>query len=845
MGNFFAGTTETDTRDGSWDVPEVPTSMAHVTTMGDIGSRQDPIVPTTQASVRVEAQRPDDDNMHPDTLPFSFRTEIERNQIDNNHDEPMIQDNTDQHQDPSNTNEIHARLVALTDKALSDDNITVNDLMYILNNRAHLNTMAELDLITPEGAAAVERIFASFMSSLTSNGTDLRGLHDNHGLTPPRVPTPLPLTEERSALATNAAAPMNLMDVPPLIDLTPSRSTTARSTNVLSLNAARNGTLPQTNGSRVDLRSRLSTGATTTRTAHTGQHANVRTAGAAGPRSTARSTSVRPTPSSTLRDSRVRAQPHARLSPSACMTAAHGAQRMASSSTALPLPVPSMNYAGVPAQTDLVAAPQPLFYVDPLPPHGAAQLPMQLYDTLALKPWTEVHHRVWPLTDLAGTALGKQVKNMPTLVSGMLRTLAKDPTQYITQRTSLIETFSRSYINAVYLQHGDGTVVCTSEFIIQGGLQSADDTLDTALALAPEASSASSQLTRIITLLNTRGRNFESRVYVFVEECDRAFIFSNMRMTERLKVKEVTPNAVETPLQFLDRIEALALTRNLSDQDVCDMIHRVLKERAVDLLRNGSAVDWESTDAIRDYLRKHVDSESTFAEFAKRVAKPRAAPSGGADTLVAEGEEEMHVLQTRNENTSVDGWVLPSQLETTMERMTQAMNRLAMPAPGAPPPLAPPTQTHTNAINKLTAAIARLEQRASEAQHTPSGETLVTAGPRPKLDLERIYPVLFPSAAVPVKDKLVGGKGWTGDTPPCAACLVHKPMVTNWITYQEHMELAKDNPALIDATTGRPKLPPGQAFVHNPARCATLHKLVREHVQKNPSDAWMVLDAIA
>ena len=57
MGNFFAGTTETDTRDGSWDVPEVPTSMAHVTTMGDTGSRLDPVVPTTQASERVELPR--------------------------------------------------------------------------------------------------------------------------------------------------------------------------------------------------------------------------------------------------------------------------------------------------------------------------------------------------------------------------------------------------------------------------------------------------------------------------------------------------------------------------------------------------------------------------------------------------------------------------------------------------------------------------------------------------------------------------------------------------------------------------------------------------------------------
>ena len=83
-----------------------------------------------------------------------------------------------------------------------------------------------------------------------------------------------------------------------------------------------------------------------------------------------------------------------------------------------------------------VLAPEPDFYFDPNPPPGAVRLPRHLNDSLALSSWANLYNTVWPRTPQAGIALGKSIKSLPTMLSGLIRTIAMDPTQFTTQRTT-------------------------------------------------------------------------------------------------------------------------------------------------------------------------------------------------------------------------------------------------------------------------------------------------------------------------------------------------------------------------------------------------------------------------
>ena len=123
-------------------------------------------------------------------------------------------------------------------------------------------------------------------------------------------------------------------------------------------------------------------------------------------------------------------------------------------------------------------------------------------------------------------------------------------------------------------------------------------------------------------------------------------------------------------------------------------------------------------------------------------------------------------------------------------------------------------------------------------KRTRDDETFATGKmARPRLDIARIYPILYPGAAVPDARQLVGGAGWP--SPNCAACVKARPQTTEWLDFRKLEDQATRDPSLL-GTNGRLKLRPDQGFTHNPAKCVHLHRHVEERVQATPGDAWML-----
>ena len=526
--------------------------------------------------------------------------------------------------------------------------------------------------------------------------------------------------------------------------------------------------------------------------------------------------------------------------------------------------------------------PPPTFYFSPVQ-SVAGTAPTATINQLQLEPWPNTLRTLWPSTPQAGAALAKRLKMLPTMVSGIMRDILIDGPQYELQRTALIVHLCAPYVHAIWVQQA-GSAISIDAFLVSSAHAVSFDVLETAWALVSSSSANTSTagLGKVFTSLKKSTESHAARFTIFFSDLDVHFIFSNLRMTERQKAKEIEPTSTETPLEFLDRLETMAVTRNIGEVDVCDTVHKSLKKFARDLLRGGATIDWESTHAVRRFLTSHVDADLTFAEYGltskvasrSSVAARRAAAD--ADTLVIDEDDNFSVDARRStsDKTVINasayglgasqsedaanrianalssfGNCLESRLQSVSAAASQPLLPTAPPPPPVPTPstlvVAPPPPTATPDITTMFAKM--LQQMndkldsASNKREREGEDTLLTQRPmRPRLNIARIYPVLYPNAPLPDARQLVGGAGWP--TPNCAACAKARPQTTEWVDFRVMEQRAAADPSLL-GSNGRVRLRPEQGFTHNPTKCVHLHRHVAEHVQANPSDSWM-LDAV-
>ena len=133
---------------------------------------------------------------------------------------------------------------------------------------------------------------------------------------------------------------------------------------------------------------------------------------------------------------------------------------------------------------------------------------------------------------------------------------------------------------------------------------------------------------------------------------------------------------------------------------------------------------------------------------------------------------------------------------------------------------APPAPTRPAPAAAAPSAVRR--GAATGGAPAPAAQPVLAYGmPRQPLDLASVYPAIFPGSPIPPQGQLAGAG--------CVACAEDRSWITQWETYDQHPEWHGNGP------DGKPKIPKGIGWMHNPAKCNCLHKRVQLAVSRDPS----------
>ena len=490
--------------------------------------------------------------------------------------------------------------------------------------------------------------------------------------------------------------------------------------------------------------------------------------------------------------------------------------------------------------------PAPSFWRNPTPTRSTTwQIDDAALAGLSLAAWVDFVRKVWPRAPQAGVALGKQMKTVPDILAGIFRNIATDAPQYELRRNYILEVLARVFIHHLWASHDPSSPV-PDAYTIETAHNECLFKLELGLS-----DMGASTFERLVLPLRDAKREPGARLLAFVETCDGHYIFSAVRSTERQRFKSVLPGADDTPLSFLTRAETMATARHLGTEDVVDRVRTVLQQEAPMLTVHMGSVNWNDLPSIRNFLECHEYGKHSFAALTDgKGAGPRAARSARVqEAFPTEGEgAPVDVdVSTYNRTTTRSGSSIEAYMPDANMQQFAALLRAMQGAPAAPAApttavaQAPPPQlasSTTDIAREVARQVAAALGGVDRAKHFEA-----LAASRVLLDINRIYPVLYPGKPIPPTKGVVGGLGWTGGAVICAACEVERPNVRNWLEFSDVERRGASDPTLLDGN-GRPKLPPNSGWTHNAARCACLHRQVQKYVTEHPDCLWMITEPL-
>ena len=163
-----------------------------------------------------------------------------------------------------------------------------------------------------------------------------------------------------------------------------------------------------------------------------------------------------------------------------------------------------------------------------------------------------------------------------------------------------------------------------------------------------------------------------------------------------------------------------------------------------------------------------------------------------------------------------DGVVTAAEIRRRMVNLNLA--RVPLHRATAPAPRAAPTATAPSA--------ARRGAPVGGAPAPATQPVLAYGVQRQPLHLATVYPVIFPGSPIPPQGQLAGAE--------CAACAEDRNWITQWELYDQHPEWHGNG------SDGKPKIPKGVGWMHNPAKCNCLHKRVQLAVSRDPSLGYLL-----
>ena len=442
--------------------------------------------------------------------------------------------------------------------------------------------------------------------------------------------------------------------------------------------------------------------------------------------------------------------------------------------------------------------------------------------TVQLIVWATAVERLTPLSAAQCKLFNKRSGEALLKLTDLLKSSVMNLAMYPHQRTAILEMMARIFLAAIFTQLMDGVGLC--EAVLLEAHFAVHSQLDTSLRSAAQQAPT---LNRLLVAFNNASTSPERRLLTLIRSFDSVCLHHKAQDAVHGEFYGLAPQAGENPLVFFDRVCEQGGIRGFGERDMISLFNQVLRKCGEDMaglvdLLDSSDMPMIDVASLRNRLARLNSANRPF-----KIKGGRRGADGDDAMLTVEVVSDTHT-------NGLHGQAATAQSSAYIETRDDAPAGTLSNAVSAAKEINQSLTSNTGAAIALTKALR--EARSASASLAPVGGALAeqvatrdaaffAAGGNPPLQLDKVYPVVLPGAAVPTSN-LVGAE--------CGACALDRPTITNWVLWDEHPEWRPEKPG------GKSRLPIGYGWCHNPAKCKCLYARVRQHVAAHPEDARLL-----
>ena len=441
-------------------------------------------------------------------------------------------------------------------------------------------------------------------------------------------------------------------------------------------------------------------------------------------------------------------------------------------------------------------------------------------DTVQLMKWVTAVERLTPLSAAQCKLFNKRSGETHVKLTDLLKSSVMNLAMYPHQRTAILEMMARIFLAAIFTQLMDGVELC--EPVTLEAHFAVHTQLDTSLRSAAQQAPT---LNRLLVAFNNASSAPERRLFTLIRSLDSVCLHIKAQDQVHGEFYGLSPVAGDNPLVFFDRVCEAGSIRGFGERDIISLFNQVLRRQGEDMaglvdLLDSSDAPMTDVAALRNRLARLNSASRPF-----KIKGGRRGTDGDDAMLTVEVVADQHTH-------GLHGQTVASESSAYIETRDDVAAGTIDKAVSAAREINKSLTTNANAAISLAKALRESRPNPNVnggASHTNHDAAFFAGGNfgggTPPLQMDKVYPVLFPGAPIPTAN-LVGAE--------CAACALDRPNVTNWVLWDEHPEWRPDKPG------GKSKLPPGHGWCHNPAKCKCLYARLRQHVAAHPEDVGLL-----
>ena len=433
---------------------------------------------------------------------------------------------------------------------------------------------------------------------------------------------------------------------------------------------------------------------------------------------------------------------------------------------------------------------------------------------ITLAPWASCFRAATPHSAMQAKALRKNIFSRSQRLTAILSNVDSKPAMYSVERSTMMDLVCRVYVLSLYTQLQDGASL-SSDCLAEANRETHEFVESSLSAAALQHSS----LSRLLMPMSKSTVSPETRLYDFFFALDGACLQHRAAAQIHAQFYGGSPKSGDTPVSFFDRLCTDGVVRGFSALDIISFFTSQLGEYGEvydgmsDILASDAVFD--DVTKFREKLNSIRAAARPFPSLPSSSGRGRSRAAPVADAMLTDISVEREVVSKDGEGRKDVHWD-SSRIETDAPASAQVLSVLAETAAAL-----------RTGFAQLPGQIAG-QLKAAATAPVPAIDSFLANAQRLYLDLKAVYPKLFPGKPIPAAT-IVG--------PECVACQVDRPMVTEWLRWDEHPELHPD-PA-----TRKIKLAAHQGWYHNAKSCRCLVKRAQAHVATHPEDAYILKPA--